>query len=77
MKEPIWRPTAERIKNSNLTTYQKFLADTYSLKFTDFAQLYQWSITDIPKFWESIWKYADVVHSHSYERINEGWGRRA
>ena len=72
MKEPIWRPSSERIANSNLTSYQKLLSDNYALKFTDFKQLYQWSISDIPKFWESIWKYADVVHSRSYERINEG-----
>lgn len=72
MKDPIWRPTKERIANSNLTAYQKFLTDNYALKFADFAQLYQWSITDIPNFWKSIWNYADVAHSRSFERINNG-----
>lgn len=77
MKDPIWRPTKERIANSNLTAYQKFLAKNYSLEFADFDQLYQWSVSDIPKFWESIWKLADVIHSRSYVRINDGghiWG---
>lgn len=72
MKDPIWRPTKERIANSNLTAYQKFLTDNYALKFADFAQLYLWSITDIPNFWKSIWNYADVAYSRSFERINNG-----
>ncbi|MBK7091719.1 MAG: acetoacetate--CoA ligase [bacterium] len=72
MKDPIWRPTTERIANSNLTAYQKFLVDNFALKFADFAQLYQWSVSDIPKFWKSIWKFADVIHSRGYDRINDG-----
>lgn len=79
MKEPIWRPTAERIANSNLTNFQKFLADNYGLKFNQFSQLYDWSIADIPKFWESIWKFAGVVHSRTYSQVNDGdemWGNR-
>ncbi|MGB5106312.1 MAG: acetoacetate--CoA ligase [Candidatus Zixiibacteriota bacterium] len=79
MQEPIWRPTTERIANSNLAAYQEFLAKHYALKFADFSQLYQWSVFDIPKFWESIWKFSGLVHSHSYDRVNDGesmWGNR-
>ncbi len=79
MKEPIWRPTAERIANSNLTAYQKFLFDNFALKFEDFSQLHHWSVSDIPRFWESIWKHSRVLHSHTFQQVNDGdqmWGNR-
>ncbi len=69
MQDPIWRPTAERIANSNLTAFQKFLSERYNLRFTDYTQLYQWSITDITRFWASIWDFASVVHSRSYDSV--------
>ena len=72
MQQPIWRPTAERIANSNLTGYQSFLAREFGVSFKDFPQLYQWSVTDIRKFWETIWKFSNVVHSRNYDRILDG-----
>jgi len=79
MSEPIWRPTPQRITQSNLARYQRFLRDRYYLEFYDYQALYQWSVHNVTLFWQSIWEFAEIAHSRGYERINEGeqmWGNR-
>ena len=72
MTEPIWRPTADRIANSNLTAFLEFLAVEYQLHFADFYELYKWSVLDIRKFWESIRVYSRAISHSPYDRINDG-----
>jgi acetoacetyl-CoA synthetase len=68
-KKPLWKPGKSRINNSNLTAYQKFLKKNYSKDFDSYNELYNWSITDIEKFWETIWNYSEIIHSNSYNKV--------
>ena len=65
----LWKPSEQRIKNSNFTYYYQFLQDEYDLSFSDYSELYQWSVKEIEAFWESIWKFSGIVHSKPYSRI--------
>jgi acetoacetyl-CoA synthetase len=66
---PLWIPSEEKIGNSNLRKYQNFLSDEYNLSFSSYMDLHKWSVSKIETFWESIWKYSDIIHSRSYERV--------
>ena len=70
-KNPIWVPTYERIKNSNLTKYFTFLSNKYSKNFTSYLELYKWSVDEIENFWKSIWEYSEIIHSNSYSTVLE------
>ncbi len=70
MSEPrpiLWTPTQERIDGARLAAYQRFLADTRDLAFADYPALWDWSVTDLDGFWQSIWDFfdlkADVPHT--------------
>jgi acetoacetyl-CoA synthetase len=65
----LWKPSEQRIKNSNFTHYYQFLQDEYDLSFSDYSELYKWSVKEIEAFWESIWKFSEIVHSKPYSRI--------
>jgi acetoacetyl-CoA synthetase len=74
VSQPIWLPSAQRIANARLTAYTTWLAKERGLHFdnagatTDrsahYLALWQWSITDLNAFWQSIWDFHGV-HSHS------------
>tara|TARA_Y100001980_G_C14556928_1_gene354779 strand:- start:227926 stop:229854 length:1929 start_codon:yes stop_codon:yes gene_type:complete len=68
----MWQPSRERIGQSNLTAYLEFLEEKYGLHFKDDQALYQWSITHIADFWESIWTWFDVIHEQKYTAVLEG-----
>ena len=67
--KPLWAPSEDRIKNSNFSKYYDFLRRDYDLSFSNYLELHLWSVTEIEMFWESIWKFSEIVHSKSYDRV--------
>jgi acetoacetyl-CoA synthetase len=67
--QPLWIPSEDRIRNSNFSKYYDFLREEYKLSFTDYNQLYKWSIAEIEIFWESIWKFSEILYSKTYNKI--------
>ena len=65
----LWIPSEDRILNSNIKKYYDFLNKEFNLSFRNYSELHTWSVTDIEKFWESIWKYSGIIHSTSYHTI--------
>ncbi len=68
---PIWLPSEERIKNSNFQKYFSFLKTHFNKDFSDYNDLYNWSINDIEDFWKSIWEYSGIIYSNTYSSVLE------
>jgi len=67
MTDPIWRPSAQRIANSNL---QQFLNTHASrLASRNYAALYQWSIDEPEAFWEACWEFCGIRATAPYETV--------
>lgn len=56
----LWEPSAQRQADSNMTAYMQWLAAERGLSFADYDALYQWSVTELEAFWQSIWDYYQV-----------------
>lgn len=69
MSDLLWRPDKNRIKNTNMNHFIGFINSRYDLELKDYTGLYEWSIENIPDFWASVWEYADIKHSQSYDRV--------
>ena len=67
--QPLWIPSKDRIRNSNFSKYYDFLRREYKLTFQNYTELYNWSGTEIEKFWESIWKFSGIIHSKPSDKI--------
>ena len=65
----LWQPSEERIKNSNIYRFMGIINEKFNKKFEDYGQLYQWSIENIPDFWASMWDFAQIKASRSYEQV--------
>ncbi|MDW8002826.1 MAG: acetoacetate--CoA ligase [Deltaproteobacteria bacterium] len=71
MKIPLWKPSAERIKNSNMARFMEFVNLRYGKNFKDYFELYNWSIENIPDFWASVWDFVGIKASVRYEKVVE------
>jgi acetoacetyl-CoA synthetase len=69
MAKLLWQPTGEQIKQSNMYRFMNFINETCGQNFTEYAQLYDWSIDNISEFWAAFWKFADIIHSQSYDEV--------
>jgi len=43
--------------------------------FADYEALYQWSIADIPGFWEEFWDFAEVISNRRFDEVVAGLDR--
>ncbi len=68
----LWEPSEELKENANISRYMKWLEDEKGLSFSDYGELWEWSVTELEEFWASIWEYFDVKASKPYERVLGG-----
>ena len=57
---PTHLPSASRLPEPRLAVYQRWLAEHRGLHFASYEDLWQWSVTDLSAFWQSIWDYFEV-----------------
>jgi len=69
MKTPLWTPSEERIKQTNMTQFIHYVNEKYGKEITSYKELYQWSIDYIPDFWETMWDFGHIMASKKYHTI--------
>ena len=69
MNKLLWEPTEERIKNTNMYQFMQYVGERYGVPLSAYDDLYRWSISAIPRFWEAVWSYAGVIHGKPYDCV--------
>jgi len=69
MSELLWRPSEERIKNTNMYNFMQYVNERHGKDFSTYDDLYQWSIEESAPFWATLCDYAPVIHSRPYDRV--------
>ncbi|MGH3085970.1 MAG: acetoacetate--CoA ligase [Rubrobacteraceae bacterium] len=67
--KPLWEPSEELKSNSRMTRYMEWLEQNKALSFDDYADLWEWSVTDLEGFWASVWEHCGVKASKPYEKV--------
>jgi acetoacetyl-CoA synthetase len=67
--ELLWTPSDKRIRSTELFKFMQKVNKKHNKDFRDYAQLYQWSIDNIPEFWADMWEEANVIASSNYKEI--------
>lgn len=69
MKKPLWIPSEERKANANIVKFMKFVNERYGKAFSNYSELYQWSVDNISDFWASVWGFVDIKYSSKYDFV--------
>ena len=56
----LWQPSPEKIQQSNLTAFEQQVKDRYGITFADYAELWDWSVTQKEDFWSQLWDFCQV-----------------
>ena len=57
---PLWQPSPARIRDANLTRFAAYVAKQWGPKLEGYDALYDWSIKEPEKFWQSLWDFSGV-----------------
>jgi len=69
MKEALWVPSAERVQRAAMTRFMTFVNGSSGTAFSNYDELYRWSVSDIPAFWGAVWEFCGVRASRAYDRV--------
>ncbi len=69
MDKLLWKPSEERIRNTNMYRFMNFINERFDKDFTEYEPLYRWSVENIPDFWASMWDFVDIKHSRKYDEV--------
>jgi acetoacetyl-CoA synthetase len=65
----LWEPTEQLVKNTNITAFMQWLETEKGLSFDTYDRLWDWSVTAIEDFWQSVWEYFQIKASKPYSRV--------
>lgn len=69
----LWEADQDTIRKSHLFNYIDWINESYHLELPqEYESIHQWSIDHTEMFWESIWKYFNVINHRSYDSITNG-----
>ncbi|MBV4508912.1 acetoacetate--CoA ligase [Pseudomonas sp. SWRI22] len=60
MSDILWQPSPERIANTRMDQFRRFINQRHGVQLDDYPALHQWSIDQRPDFWQAIVAFFDV-----------------
>ena len=58
---PLWTPSEERKKSTNLYEFIKHIESKTGESFADYHTFYLWSVDHQETFWDEFWDYAGII----------------
>ncbi len=69
MNKLLWAPSPDRIAASNMMAFMNEVNARFRLSCQTYHELWQWSVDNIPDFWETIWDFLDIRADERFERV--------
>ena len=57
----VWRPDPESLGGYEISRFLDWLAAERGTSFADYMDAWRWSVDDPGEFWESLWRYEEIV----------------
>ena len=68
MSKCLWQPSEERIKSTNMYRFMTRVNERYGTEFTQYPDLWEWSVNNLEDFWTITWKFIDIKASQTFDK---------
>jgi len=69
MPKKLWEPSEERIKSTNMYRFMTRINEKFNKNFTEYSELWEWSVENLVDFWTHAWDFLDIQVSTPYETV--------
>ena len=69
---PLWIPSESRSLSSNMSAFMSYVEKLTGQSIGSYADLYDWSVSDIEEFWKSIWVLSGIIRSKEFVNVLSG-----
>jgi acetoacetyl-CoA synthetase len=70
--EPLWRPSAERVANSQVMAFIAAANTRHSIALKNYRELHAWSVAQSAEFWDLLWDFCGIVGDKGERRLIDG-----
>ncbi|GDY31241.1 acetoacetate--CoA ligase [Gandjariella thermophila] len=67
--ELLWRPDPDRVDDTAMAAFRRWLRDHRGLDLPDYDALWHWSVADLEAFWGAVAEFAGVRFGRRPERV--------
>ncbi|MCY0907898.1 MAG: acetoacetate--CoA ligase [Sulfobacillus thermotolerans] len=68
----LWTPSPNQIEKAKVTQFEEWLRVHKNLTFSQYQDLWQWSVDHLEEFWAAVWEYFGVLSKTPFSKILEG-----
>ncbi|MCU7845649.1 MAG: acetoacetate--CoA ligase [Candidatus Thiodiazotropha sp. (ex Monitilora ramsayi)] len=65
----IWEATDQEKANSQMAAFMRMAGKARGREFSDYNDLWRWSVDHPDQFWGYLWRYMEVIASREWERV--------
>ncbi|HLQ71698.1 MAG TPA: acetyl-coenzyme A synthetase N-terminal domain-containing protein, partial [Bacillota bacterium] len=65
----LWEPSESWKRQANIHQYMNWLKAHKDKHVETYQSLWEWSVTDLEGFWESLWDYFDIQADEPYQTV--------
>ncbi|WP_026370044.1 acetoacetate--CoA ligase [Kallotenue papyrolyticum] len=65
----LWEPSPTLSDGSELRRYMRWLAERQGRAYDTYAALWEWSVSDLPGFWASLWDFFAIRSATPYTAV--------
>ena len=69
MKNILWEPKNYHYKDSNIAKFISYVNKNFNQSISYYDNLYQWSISDLSSFWQSVLEFCEINYSSNYNSV--------
>jgi acetoacetyl-CoA synthetase len=67
--QPLWEPTRADRESAEMTRFMDWAGERVGREFADYAELWEWSVSEVEEFWAAVWDYCGVRASRPYRQV--------
>lgn len=75
MAKLLWEPAKDKVHRTSMFRFMNTVNQKYDQHFTQYPQLWKWSVENISQFWETMWEFADIIHSEPFDEVIDDAGK--
>lgn len=69
MNTPLWQPSQAQVDGAEMTRFRKRVEADWGVELSDSRALWEFSVTELEKFWTSVWDDAGIIAETRGERV--------
>jgi acetoacetyl-CoA synthetase len=69
METPLWQPRPEAVRRTQMHRFMVAVNERFGKEFTDYDDLYRWSVDSISDFWAALWDFLEIRASAPWTRV--------